>query len=136
MYLQKIAATRLEITPQKKTKSNNREKGDREGDGCPLRLFYTGHFLNKKTAWLKWSSLAKTFSNIQLHCNMHLFLCWIDHALGHQLTIITIITIIIYSRPSDIKFLNTRNGFSNNLFWSLMQLQMEYQYWPEYTEYC
>ena len=50
MYLQKIAATRLEITPQKKTKSNNREKGDREGDGCPLRLFYTGHFLNKKTA--------------------------------------------------------------------------------------
>ena len=50
MYLQKIAATRLEITPQKKTKSNNREKGDREGDGWPLRLFYTGHFLNKKTA--------------------------------------------------------------------------------------
>ena len=37
-YLQKIAATRLEITPQKKTKSNNKEKEDREGDDCPLRL--------------------------------------------------------------------------------------------------
>ena len=30
-YLQKLAATRLEITPQKKTKSNNEEKEDREG---------------------------------------------------------------------------------------------------------
>ena len=50
MCLQKIAATRLEITPQKKRKSNNKKKEDREGDGCPLRLLYIGRFLNKKTA--------------------------------------------------------------------------------------